>query len=156
MLERAISNLVENALKYSPHDRPVEVAVTGRRLEVRDDGRGIPELDLPHVFDRFYRSVEARTEPGSGLGLAIVKQTVERQRGHGLGDESGFGWRSRRLLEPPARTRRGRGNRDRLGCLAPVRTGERAASTMPGTMKSHGIGPRGILSALAKTGAIAT
>ena len=81
LLERAISNLVENALKYSPSDRGVEIAVNGRRLEVRDDGRGIPEGDLPHVFDRFYRSVEARTEPGSGLGLAIVKQTVERQRG---------------------------------------------------------------------------
>ena len=80
-LERAVSNLVENALKYSPSDRGVEIAVNGRRLEVRDDGRGIPEGDLPHVFDRFYRSVEARTEPGSGLGLAIVKQTVERQRG---------------------------------------------------------------------------
>ena len=55
--------------------------MNGRRLEVRDHGRGIPEGDLPHVFDRFYRSVEARTEPGSGLGLAIVKQTVERQGG---------------------------------------------------------------------------
>ena len=55
--------------------------VNGRRLEVRDEGRGIPETDLPHVFDRFYRSVEPRTEPGSGLGLAIVKQTVERQQG---------------------------------------------------------------------------
>jgi two-component system sensor histidine kinase MprB len=81
LLERAISNLVENALKYSPTDRGVEVAVNGRRLEVRDEGRGIPAGDLPHVFDRFYRSVDARTEPGSGLGLAIVKQTVERQRG---------------------------------------------------------------------------
>jgi two-component system sensor histidine kinase MprB len=81
LLERAISNLVENAQKYSPADTGVEVAVRGRRLEVRDRGRGIPERDLPHVFDRFYRSVEARTEPGSGLGLAIVKQTVERHHG---------------------------------------------------------------------------
>ncbi len=81
LLERAISNLVENALKYSPSDTGVDVVVSSRRLEVRDQGRGIPEGDLPHVFDRFYRSVEARTEPGSGLGLAIVKQTVERQRG---------------------------------------------------------------------------
>jgi len=81
LLERAISNLVENALKYSPSDTAIEVAVNGRKLEVRDHGRGIPDGDLPHVFDRFYRSVEARTEPGSGLGLAIVKQTVERQRG---------------------------------------------------------------------------
>jgi two-component system, OmpR family, sensor histidine kinase MprB len=80
-LERAVANLVANALKYSADGTPVEVVVEGTRLEVRDRGRGIADEDLPHVFDRFYRSVEARTEPGSGLGLAIVKQTVERGQG---------------------------------------------------------------------------
>ncbi len=79
MVERAISNLVDNALKYS--DGPVEITITGRRLEVRDHGPGIPADDLPHVFDRFYRSVGARTEPGSGLGLAIVQQIVTRHDG---------------------------------------------------------------------------
>jgi two-component system sensor histidine kinase MprB len=79
MAERAIANLVDNALKYS--DGPVEIVVTGRRLEVRDHGPGIPGDDLPHVFDRFYRSVAARTEPGSGLGLAIVQQIVTRHDG---------------------------------------------------------------------------
>jgi two-component system sensor histidine kinase MprB len=80
LLERAISNIVENALKYSSEGR-VEIAVQGTRLEVRDEGPGIAAGDQPHVFDRFYRSADARTEPGSGLGLAIVKQTVERLHG---------------------------------------------------------------------------
>jgi two-component system sensor histidine kinase MprB len=81
MLTRAISNLIDNALKYSAAPAPVEVVVTGTSVEVRDEGPGIPEADQPHVFDRFYRSDTARTEPGSGLGLAIVKQAVERHGG---------------------------------------------------------------------------
>ena len=81
LLERAISNLVENALKYSPDESRVEISVEGTRLEVRDQGRGIADGDQPYVFNRFYRSVDARTEPGSGLGLSIVKQTVERHHG---------------------------------------------------------------------------
>ena len=55
--------------------------IDGTRLEVRDRGSGFAEVDLPHVFDRFYRSVEARTQSGSGLGLAIVQQAVERHGG---------------------------------------------------------------------------
>lgn len=78
-ITRAISNLVDNACKYS--DGPVEVVVRGRSLEVRDRGPGIPEADLPHVFDRFYRSVTARTEPGSGLGLSIVEKAVSAHGG---------------------------------------------------------------------------
>jgi two-component system sensor histidine kinase MprB len=81
MLERAISNLVDNALKYSPPPFPVHVMVNTRQLEVLDGGPGIPQEDQPRVFDRFYRSVNARTAPGSGLGLAIVKQIVERHGG---------------------------------------------------------------------------
>jgi two-component system, OmpR family, sensor histidine kinase MprB len=81
MLERAISNLVENAVKYSPSDTPIDVLVDGRRVEVRDHGPGITEADQPLVFDRFYRATVTRTEPGSGLGLAIVKQIVERHAG---------------------------------------------------------------------------
>ncbi len=81
MIERAISNLIDNALKYSPAGSPVELTVSGGRLEVRDRGPGIADVDRPLVFDRFYRAVEARTEPGSGLGLAIVRQIVERPGG---------------------------------------------------------------------------
>jgi two-component system sensor histidine kinase MprB len=80
-IERAITNLVDNAVKYSPPDAGVDVVVAGTRLEVRDRGSGFAAGDLPHVFDRFFRSVEARTQSGSGLGLAIVRQAVERHGG---------------------------------------------------------------------------
>lgn len=76
-LERAISNLVDNAIKFSGGAGPVEVHVGGRRVEVRDKGPGITDADKPHVFDRFYRAVSTRSMPGSGLGLAIVGQFAE-------------------------------------------------------------------------------
>jgi two-component system, OmpR family, sensor histidine kinase MprB len=79
MAERALTNLVDNAAKYSRG--AIEIVITGCRVEVRDDGPGIAPEDQPHVFDRFYRSATARTEPGSGLGLAIVKQIIERHNG---------------------------------------------------------------------------
>ena len=78
-LTRAISNLVDNAIKHG--DGEIDVSVDGRTVEVRDHGPGIPESDLAHVFDRFYRADVARTEPGSGLGLSIVAQVVERHGG---------------------------------------------------------------------------
>jgi two-component system, OmpR family, sensor histidine kinase MprB len=81
MMERAISNLVENAVKYSPAGTPIDVNIDGGRLEVRDHGPGIAEADQPLVFERFYRATLTRTEPGSGLGLAIVKQIVDRHAG---------------------------------------------------------------------------
>ena len=81
MLERAVSNLVDNAVKYSPVDGPIEVTVSPGRVEVRDHGPGIALEDQPLVFERFYRSTAARTEPGSGLGLAIVEQIVQRHGG---------------------------------------------------------------------------
>jgi two-component system, OmpR family, sensor histidine kinase MprB len=80
-LERALSNLIDNALKYSPPHEPVEIALAGGELTVRDHGPGISASDQPHVFDRFYRGAEARGRPGSGLGLAIVRQVVEQQGG---------------------------------------------------------------------------
>lgn len=80
MIERAISNLVDNALKYAP-DGPIEVALRASGVEVRDRGPGIPDADLPHVFERFYRATAARSAPGSGLGLAIVEQIVRRHGG---------------------------------------------------------------------------
>ncbi len=74
---RAVSNVVDNARKWSPPAGIVEVSVSGGLLEVRDHGPGFSEQDLPHVFDRFYRAQEARGLPGSGLGLAIVRQAAE-------------------------------------------------------------------------------
>jgi two-component system sensor histidine kinase MprB len=81
LLERAVSNLIDNAAKWSPTDSPIEIAVANGTITVRDYGVGISDLDRPHVFDRFYRADEARSKPGSGLGLAIVKQIVEAHDG---------------------------------------------------------------------------
>jgi two-component system sensor histidine kinase MprB len=80
-LTRAISNLLDNAVKWSPEGAPVEVTVEDGTVIVRDHGRGIDPADLPHVFDRFYRAPAARTLPGSGLGLAIVRQVAEAHGG---------------------------------------------------------------------------
>jgi two-component system sensor histidine kinase MprB len=79
-LTRAVGNLVDNAAKFSPPDTPIEIEVVPGRVVVRDHGPGVAEEDRAHVFDRFYRSAEARALPGSGLGLAIVSQTA---RAHG-------------------------------------------------------------------------
>ena len=80
-LERAITNLLDNARKWSPPGGAVEVELTDGELIVRDEGPGIDEADLPYVFDRFYRSADARRLPGSGLGLAIVRQVAEMHGG---------------------------------------------------------------------------
>ncbi|MFL5964873.1 MAG: sensor histidine kinase [Gaiellaceae bacterium] len=80
-LTRAISNLLDNAVKWSAPDDPIEVAVAAGVCSVRDYGAGIAAEDLPHVFDRFYRAADARTLPGSGLGLAIVRQVAEAHGG---------------------------------------------------------------------------
>jgi two-component system sensor histidine kinase MprB len=80
-LERMVDNVLDNAVKWSPDGGIVEVDVDQGLLTVRDHGPGIDDADLPHVFDRFYRSASARGMPGSGLGLAIVKQTVDDHGG---------------------------------------------------------------------------
>jgi two-component system sensor histidine kinase MprB len=77
-VSRAVANLLDNAAKWSPPGAAVEISVGGGAVTVRDHGPGIDPADLPHVFERFYRSAQARTMPGSGLGLAIVKQVAER------------------------------------------------------------------------------
>jgi len=80
-LDRAIANLLDNAVKWGPPGGPVEVFVRDGRLDVRDHGPGIDREDLPHVFDRFYRARDARGLPGSGLGLAIVRQVADMHGG---------------------------------------------------------------------------
>ncbi len=80
-IERAISNLLDNAAKWSPPGGEVEVAVRDGEVSVRDHGPGIGAEDLPFVFDRFYRADSARGMPGSGLGLAIVRQVAESHGG---------------------------------------------------------------------------
>jgi len=71
-LERLVTNLLDNARKFSPEAGTITVTLAGGLLQVADQGPGIAEEDLTHVFERFYRSQEARSTPGSGLGLAIV------------------------------------------------------------------------------------
>lgn len=100
-LDRAVSNLVDNALKFSPPATALDVTVRGSRLEVSDRGPGIAPVDRPRVFDRFYRSAEARTLPGSGLGLAIVAQIVEQHGGTvTMADREGGGLTARVDLPP--------------------------------------------------------
>ncbi|MEU3461611.1 HAMP domain-containing sensor histidine kinase [Streptomyces sp. NPDC006733] len=80
-LERAVVNLLDNAVKFSPPAGSVEVRLDHGLLTVRDHGPGIPEDELPHVFERFWRSPSARSLPGSGLGLSIVARTVQQSGG---------------------------------------------------------------------------
>jgi len=80
-LGRAVGNLLDNAAKWSRPGDIVEVSVADGVIQVRDHGPGIDEADLNHVFDRFYRSTEARAMPGSGLGLSIVKQVATTHGG---------------------------------------------------------------------------
>ena len=80
-IDRAVSNLLENARKWSPPGGTVEVELAGGVLSVRDHGPGFQQQDVPFVFDRFYRAEAARGLPGSGLGLAIVRQAAEARGG---------------------------------------------------------------------------
>lgn len=80
-LERAVVNVLDNAVKFSPAGGAVEVTLRAGELTVRDHGPGIPAEDLPHVFERFWRSPSARALPGSGLGLSIVARTAARAGG---------------------------------------------------------------------------
>ena len=99
-IDRAVSNLLDNAAKFSPPATTIEVDVTGGTIEVRDRGAGIDADDREHVFDRFYRAPEARTQPGSGLGLAIVRQLAELHGGTCSLDARPGGGSVARLLLP--------------------------------------------------------
>ncbi len=102
-IERAISNLLDNAAKWSPPGGEVEVSVSGGEVVVRDHGPGIGAEDLPYVFDRFYRARSARDLPGSGLGLAIVRQVAEAHGGSVTAEHADGGGTRMRLTLNGAR-----------------------------------------------------
>jgi two-component system sensor histidine kinase MprB len=80
-LERAVTNLLDNAVKFSPPGGRITVRLEGNELRIRDQGPGIADEDLPHIFERFYRSDRSRNTPGTGLGLSIVDHTVTAHGG---------------------------------------------------------------------------
>jgi two-component system sensor histidine kinase MprB len=98
LLERAVSNLLDNALKYSPPGAPIEVTVRGGEVIVADHGPGVADEDLPRIFDRFYRSAAARSKPGAGLGLAIVREAAEAHGGQATVESTTRGARFRLTL----------------------------------------------------------
>ena len=97
-IERAISNIVVNADKWTPEGETIVVRIDAGSVTVTDSGPGFDGADVDHVFERFYRSSEARSMPGSGLGLSIVAQIVQdhggtvfaRNRSDGAGAVVGF------------------------------------------------------------------
>ncbi len=81
MIERALSNLIENALTYTPEKGKVWVELhnisDSVSVSIKDTGKGVTPEDLPHIFERFYRGDKSRTTEGTGLGLAITKKIIE-------------------------------------------------------------------------------
>jgi signal transduction histidine kinase len=84
-LQRIVTNLLENAIKYTPADGLVTISAAAKngefRIEFEDTGMGISETDLPHIFDRFYRCDRSRSQGGTGLGLSLVKAYTESLQG---------------------------------------------------------------------------
>jgi two-component system sensor histidine kinase MprB len=101
LLERAILNLLDNAVKYSPPGAPIEVSVREGEVIVADHGPGVADEDVARIFDRFYRSAAARSKPGAGLGLAIVREAARAHGGDATVESSPRG-ASFRLTLPAA------------------------------------------------------
>jgi two-component system sensor histidine kinase MprB len=93
LLERAVSNLLDNAVKYSPEGAPIEVIVRDGEVIVADHGPGVADEDIPRIFDRFYRAAASRSKPGAGLGLAIVREAAEAHGGKATVESSPKGAR---------------------------------------------------------------
>ena len=80
-IERAITNLLDNAVKFDAFDSAIDVTLDGGTVTVRDRGPGIPPGEMKLIFERFHRSIASRSLPGSGLGLAIVADVARRHSG---------------------------------------------------------------------------
>ena len=102
-LDRAIGNLLDNALKWTPAGGRIEVRADAHGVRVGDSGPGIADADIPHVFDRFWRAPSARGTPGSGLGLAIVKQVATTHGGTVVAGRSSLGGAHLELALPGSR-----------------------------------------------------
>lgn len=104
-LRQAVGNLLDNAVKFTPAGGTVQVALQLKAgwvtVTVTDDGSGIPEADLPHLFSRFYRGRNATARPGNGLGLAIV-QAIAAAHGGTVGAENAHPGARFTLRLPPA------------------------------------------------------
>jgi two-component system sensor histidine kinase MprB len=100
-LARAVTNLLDNAVKFSPAERPIEVRVRSGELAVRDHGPGLAAEEIERVFDRFHRGRAVRETPGSGLGLAIVRQVAEGVGGTAKAANAPGGGALFRICLPP-------------------------------------------------------
>ena len=80
-MQRIVTNLLENAIKYTAEEGTVTISASARngeiRIDFKDSGMGISENDLPHIFERFYRCDRSRAQGGVGLGLSLVKAYAE-------------------------------------------------------------------------------
>jgi len=77
-LEKVVGNFIKNAIRFT-NTGGIKVDVTGNVISISDTGIGIPDADLPHIFERFYRGDASRTTPGTGLGLAICKDICDEE-----------------------------------------------------------------------------
>ncbi|HEY0519503.1 MAG TPA: HAMP domain-containing sensor histidine kinase, partial [Ilumatobacteraceae bacterium] len=104
MIERAVMNVLDNAVKWSPPAGTVDVDISGTTITVADRGPGISPDDVSHVFDRFWRAPASRSMPGSGLGLSIVRQVVDDHHGHVAIEHNPGGGTQVRITLPAAAT----------------------------------------------------
>lgn len=77
-LENILAIIIDNAIKYSPNKSIVKIGIKDEKIYISDEGTGISEEDLPHIFERFYRAEKSRTTDGYGLGLSLAQQLASQ------------------------------------------------------------------------------
>ena len=145
-LERAVTNLLDNAVKWSPPGGTIRVQLEGDRLRVADQGPGISEADMPFIFDRFYRGDSARQTPGTGLGLSIVAQTVTQHGGWIRAGRSAQGGAELTVQLPGATSL------EELKEPAPSSGPAQSSATPPATASAAASAPAPAVGSLAETG----